>query len=487
MGRFAKTVLDELGLDRREKGYYSTPKFIASYLTEELLLMNPDGRSVIDPAVGKEELLEDFFKQGLQIDSFDIVEHENYRYSNFVEQDFIEFYSEKKQSQFFDSSISTNHDFWIANPPYNCHEIDFIKDNKTRLKKVFNGVGVHNMYSLFLAAMIDLAKEGSLIGVIISDSFLTATMHAGLRQKILDECSIHQLILCPTDLFHDQKADVRTAILILQKGKQFQARVKISNRPRNATHLKQILKDRTFNEVDLKSIILGNSKNSNQFIIDVDEQVLKLFENSRVGNLFECITGISTGNDSKYLSKERVKGYTVPFYKNPGSRKFKTSPDAYLIDHYLEEDKLVKDFMVRNKRHLGKKGITCSSMGLPFSACYLPENSTYGVNPNIVLPEKDIYWMLAYLNSSLVTYLVRGILIRSNMVTSGYISQLPVITFSQKEKENLERISKEVIQESVEINAAIELIDEIVFSAAELDKNVSLKAKEFAKNLSRSV
>lgn len=487
MGRFVKTILDDLGLDRREKGYYSTPKFIASYLSEELLELNPNGRSVIDPAVGKEELLADFFKKGLQIDSFDIVEYDNYRYSNFIQQDFIEYYIERKTTQFFESSITTEHDYWIANPPYNCHEIDFIKNNKLRLKQVFNGVGVHNMYSIFLAAMIDLAKEGALIGVIISDSFLTATMHSGLRQKILDCCSIHQLILCPTDLFRDQKADVRTAILILQKGKQFQRKVKISNRPRNAQHLEEILENKYFKSVELESILLSKKKSSNQFIIDVDDQILRLFEEPRVGNLFECITGISTGNDKKYLSKEKKDGFTVPFYKNPGSRKFKTTPDAYLIDHYLEEDKIVKDFMVRNKRLLGKKGITCSSMGLPFSACYLPENSTYGVNPNIILPESDLFWMLAYLNSSLVTYLVRGVLIRSNMVTSGYISQLPVITFTSEEKKELEIISKDVIQDGLSTTEAVERIDRIVFEAAKLDQAVSSKAQEFATNLSQKV
>jgi hypothetical protein len=487
MGRFTKVLLNEVGLDRREKGYYSTPRFISSFITDELLRINPSGKTVLDPAVGREELLEDFFLAGKKIDSFDIVEHDNYRFSDFNNQDFIEYYIEQRTNQFFEFSITTDHDYWIANPPYNCHEIDYIKNNKPRLKQVFGEVGVHNMYSIFLAAMIDLAKDGALIGVIISDSFLTATMHSGLRQKILDSCSVHQLILCPTDLFRDQKADVRTAILILQKGKKFQRKVQISNRPRNAQHLEEILKRRMFKSVELSSILLSEKKSSNQFIIDVDDQILELFEEPRIGELFDCVTGISTGNDGKYLSKEKRSGFTVPFYKNPGSRKFKSSPDAFLIDHFLEEDQIVKDFMVRNKRLLGKKGITCSSMGLPFSACYLPENSTYGVNPNIILPENDLFWMLAYLNSSLVTYLVRGVLIRSNMVTSGYISQLPVVSFSSAEKKNLEGISKAVIEDRLTVTEAVDRIDNIVFKAAKLDEQVALKAKDFAKNLSQQV
>ena len=75
------------------------------------------------------------------------------------------------------------------------------------------------MYSMFLSALIECAKKGSLIGVIISDSFLTAKLHSNLRKQIIDNCIIHQLILCPNDLFWSQKADVKTCILILEKGR----------------------------------------------------------------------------------------------------------------------------------------------------------------------------------------------------------------------------------------------------------------------------
>lgn len=82
-----------------------------------------------------------------------------------------------------------------------------LKIIKSWLKGLFD-VGVHNMYSMFLSAMIDMAKDGCLIGVVISDSFLTSTYHTKLREKILRACSLHQLILCPANLFWNQKADV---------------------------------------------------------------------------------------------------------------------------------------------------------------------------------------------------------------------------------------------------------------------------------------
>ena len=487
MGRFDKVLVNDNGIDKRDSGYYSTPDFVSDYISNELLELNPNGKKVLDPAVGDEELLKTFFIHGKEIDSFDIIEHGNIQYSNFLKQDFIDFYKEQKESLFFSNGINLDYDYYIANPPYNCHELDYIKNNKSELKELFGNVGVHNMYSMFLSAIVDCAKEGALIGVIVSDSFLTATMHSGLRQQLLDSCSIHQLILCPNDLFWSQKADVRTCIMVLQKGKQFQDKVKVSNRPKNAKDLERILETKDFLEVEVKEIVLSKKKTANQFIVDVDKDILSLFQNPRIGEVFNCITGISTGNDKKYLSKEKKQGFEIPFYKNPGSKKFVTTEDAYLIDHFMDESLIVKDFMVRNKKFVFNEGITCSSMGLPFSACYLPENSTFGVNPNIFTPKEDLFWVLAYLNSHLITYLVRGVLIRSNMVTSGYISQLPIIPFNDKEKDKLTKISKKVLNSEMEINIAINKINTIVYNNLKLNESIIEKIEDFAINLSKRV
>lgn len=487
MGRFEKVLVNDNGIDKRDSGYYSTPDFVSNYISNELLELNPSGIKVLDPAVGDEELLKTFFIHGKEIDSFDVIEHGNIQYSNFLKQDFIAFYKEQKESLFFSNGINLDYDYYIANPPYNCHELDYIKDNKSELKKLFGNVGAHNMYSMFLSAIVDCAKEGALIGVIVSDSFLTATMHSGLRQQILDSCSIHQLILCPNDLFWSQKADVRTCIMVLQKGKQFQEKVKVSNRPKNAKDLKRILEAKDFLEVEVEEIVLSKKKRANQFIIDIDKDILSLFQNPRIGEVFDCITGISTGNDKKYLSKEKKQGFEIPFYKNPGSKKFVTTEDAFLIDHFMDESLIVKDFMVRNKKFVFNEGITCSSMGLPFSACYLPENSTFGVNPNIFTPKEDLFWVLAYLNSHLITYLVRGVLIRSNMVTSGYISQLPIIPFKEAEKVKLSEISKKVLNSKMEIELAVNKINVIIYNNLKLDGSIIEKIEDFAQNLSKRV
>ena len=82
MGRFAKEVKDISGVDKRESGYYSTPSFIGEFLTKIMTRLNPDGEFVLDPAVGKEELLEGFFNEGKTIDSFDIIDFGSHRFTD---------------------------------------------------------------------------------------------------------------------------------------------------------------------------------------------------------------------------------------------------------------------------------------------------------------------------------------------------------------------------------------------------------------------
>ena len=455
MARKVKQVIEH-GIDKREVGYYSTPDFVAKYLTDEMLRINSHGKFVLDPAVGKEELLAYFYSAGKEIDSYDIIDYQRHNYSHFTKKDFIEVYKEFKADYFFGSKPNTKYDYIIANPPYNCHEVSYIRDNKAQLKKLFE-VGVYNMYSMYLSAIIDMVST----------------------------CSIHQLILCPTKLFWSQKADVRTCILILQKGIKFQSTIKLSDRCSSVEEFRDKLNKKDLKEVDLRSIKLGCGS---QILVDVDSSIINLFQDyPSLGSLYRCVTCISTGNDSKYLVAKPQKGYTIPFYKNPASRKFTAIEDAYLIDDFLNIHQWDKNFMVRNKDLLGKEGIACSSMGLPFSAVYLPCNAVTGVNPTIFPPVEDIDWLLAFLNSSLVTYLVRGVLIRSNMVTSGYVSCLPIISFSKNEKKSLANISFEARNGMLTSKEAVEAVDKIIYSKGILPEYVYTHIKYFCQNLGKSV
>lgn len=497
LGRHEK-VLEEDHIDRRELGYYFTPDFVANYISERLLTLNPNGSLVLDPCCGCEELIDTLLKRGMSVDGLDVEQYKENYACNFHKKDFISYYEEMKaksesrqmshlkNEKRATSNLALDYDYIIANPPYNCHEVDYIKDNKAKLKNLFSDVGVHNMYSMFISAIIDMAKSGALIGLITFDSFFTAKAHTNLRRKILDTCTIHEITMCPNDLFHDQDADVRTSILILQKDKKYQRKVKATNRPLSKKAFKQQLTDqlevyRDGRGYHLNSLILTNKKDNDEFIIECPDDIKYLFSYTRLGEEYKCITGISTGQDELYLSKEQKDPFTIPFYKNPGKNRFFTDNHLFLHKDFLQFDKEISNFMVRNKKLLYQSGITCSSMGVAFTAAKLPKNATYGVNANIICEDDEAWWLLAYLNSELVTYLVRGILIRSNMITSGYVSRIPLITIKREDKQSLRTLAKQAYERAERNESYQNILDEINVIVNN-NANISLQTVKFIKN-----
>lgn len=484
MARKKKELIDENWIDKRADWYYSTPIFVSKYISDRLIEINPNWKTCLDPAVWKEELLSFLYEKWITIDWFDINNYWEYNKCNFSNTNFIDFYLEQRWKEIFGSEW-LKYDYYIANPPYNCHEIRYIRENKEKLKSAFWLVWVHNMYSMFMSAIIDMSKKWALIWLIISDSFLNSKAHLGLRKKIVDECIIHDIILCPTNLFHDQDADVRTCIIILEKWKWKQNKINVINRYEDIEKFKYDLENKNTEKKDINEVILWNREKEFQFIIWVDYNIVSLFSQyKKLWDNFNCITWISTGNDWKFLSKNKSADYNIPFYKNPWKNKFICTPDTYIISDFLNISKWIKDFMVRNKQFLFEEWITCSSMWLPFSACYLPKWSTFWVNANIFCENKeDIFRLLSYLNSSLVTYLVRGVLIRTNMITSWYVSNIPIINLSEYEKKSLWNIAKKVINDSYNKDKAIEEIDDILFKNLQLWKEICEKIIYFSKNL----
>ena len=130
-------------------------------------------------------------------------------------------------------------------------------------------------------------------------------------------------------------------------------------------------------------------------------------------------------------------------------------------------------------------------MGVPFTACYLPKDSTYGVNANIFTSKKeDIWWLLSYLNSSLVTFLVRGFLIRSNMITSGYVSRIPILTISNIAKNRLSEFGFKAYSEKVDSSRSenyISMIDNIIYEEGGIGQDTKKIMNEFKQNLLKKV
>ena len=95
-------------------------------------------------------------------------------------------------------------DFIIGNPPYLNKASAYIRKNKQKLKQIYGKINAHETYAMFIANSIWRLKEGGKLGFITSDSFLTLSTHKRLRNFILNNCKINEILLAPPNLFFNQ-------------------------------------------------------------------------------------------------------------------------------------------------------------------------------------------------------------------------------------------------------------------------------------------
>ncbi|MGP4076200.1 HsdM family class I SAM-dependent methyltransferase [Halobacillus sp. K22] len=423
---------------KRTMGQYSTPEETVTYMTKNLLKYLPSSvqePSILDPCTGDGIFIKSLLQSGFSADSlyaFDIDPRTPPpdEQIHFIQTDFLKESNEEK----FDAII--------GNPPYKSkRQSSYLLENKKYLSKEFQEIGVHNLYTLFIYKGIQKLKDGGILTMIVQDSFLSNVYYKNFRRYILAHTEIKEIILAPRRLFHKGKADVRTCILTLKKG------------PPDLIDKNQTMKliDRLIeqeythppeeNIQYLEQFFYENNPNYN-FSINVPTEILSLFHNPYVplGDVVKIVTGISTGNDKYFLRKpSELTNHLdwLPFYKNGGSKDaWYYEPKYYIHKDWPQYKNVHSKFMVRNPSYYYREGITCSSMGVEFSAAYLPQGSLFGVNANL-FPEnhKDLLYFLGLLNSQLVKYLLRKFLNRTNMITAGYLKKLPYVEPSGALKE----------------------------------------------------
>lgn len=478
MARKIKILLED-GVDKREVGYFPTPDFVSQYIFEEMMLINPNGTKVLDPAVGRGELAKSFLDYGKELDGYDIIDYSHRPDGiNFNNTDFVQYYIHHKEQL-----THRGYDYIIMNPPYNCHEHSYIASHKEILKTSFQ-TGTFNMFALFLEAAIEIAKDGCLIGCIVPDSLLFTSAYEKLREKIIGECDIVQLILCPTYLFRNNGAYVSTCILILRKGKTNPTSlIRMSNRPSDVSTFRTLLKGRHLSDVGPEDLLLKINDKTTIFIIDCPDEIKALFTTCpRLGELFRCGGGVSTGNNKLHTSLKQSVAYPFPFYTNI-AKGFLSMPELFLCVNYLEHSVGSRKFVARNPDYLNHEGIVCSGIGKHFHAAYLPANAISGVNAAIWPRKEDMYWLLSYLNSSLATYLTKGIIARGHITTIGNVSTLPIPKFNDSEKKSLSRISKMVINGKMIDKDAILRIDRIVYKSLNISNQTRIVIRQFCADI----
>jgi adenine-specific DNA-methyltransferase len=228
---------------RKDTGAHYTPTSLADFVAAQILdqletriLDKKHKIRIIDPAVGDGELLLSLIKlahdrnlNNLEVFGCDISQDavnasqklisENFPSTSLriEKRDFLEwvldFYNE---SLFSPATEASRFDIVIANPPYVRTQV-MGSEKAKRLAKQFNLSGRVDLYHAFLKGIEKILKSNGILGIIVSNRFLTTKSGVTVRKNLLSSFNIlHVWDFGDTRLF---EAAVLPAVLLLEKAK----------------------------------------------------------------------------------------------------------------------------------------------------------------------------------------------------------------------------------------------------------------------------
>ena len=480
---------EQLGKDR-VNGFYETPLKTVEYICNQILPYYKKGKKILDPAVGDGVFLYALLKAGVRkndLYGFDIdagkVKTLKKDFPNII---------------LFDSTnpFPEKYDFIVGNPPYNGDESHFVRKNRERLKKLFKEIDAKNTYSMISYQAVNALNPNGVFSMILSDSFLTNTYYKNYRLFLLRNTRLQELLLAPWKLFHGRSADVRTCIITTIKKDNTNIVFQINNDNNEVR-----LVDRVENEdeyMNPKRVELVKQTDfykypNTTFLIGVPKQIRKIYleTKKRLGDISFGGTGISTGNDKQFLCRRNeVKDKTrwIPYYKNGARKAYWYYPEFFIEKDYKQYAKNVENYLIRNEKCFFREGISCSSVGVRFSASYMPEGCLFGVNANFFFNDREtMFYTLGLLNSKVAWYFSRKVLIRTNNISANYLRLLQYREPSKNEKREIVQIVKNIVEKvkkeiDYDYNQLQNKLDEKFYMIFEINANAKKEIEDFCLN-----
>lgn len=480
---------DLLGKDRVD-GFYDTPINTVAYICSKILPQYKPGMRILDPAVGDGVFLDYLLTKGVQVSDlfgYDIDDEK-------IKKLKIRF----PNVRIFDATnpFSEKFDFIVGNPPYNGDESHFVRENRERLDRLSAEIGAKNTFSIISYQAIQSLKSGGIFSMILSDAFVTNTYYKPFRHYLLKNLRISEMLLAPWKLFHGRSADVRTCIITGTKKEDWECLLDVMPSRNIVRLVDRVNNESEYNKPQKVELISQHEieKYPNQtFLIGVPKKIRELYLNPprRLGDIVEGGTGISTGNDKRFLKRSvDVKGDLswVPYYKNGARHPYWYVPEYSIERNYEINNKNNKTYMIRNEKFFFKEGITCSSVGVRFSAAYLPPDCLFGVNANFFFPDRiSLFYTLGLLNTKLAWYFARRVLIRTNNISANYLRLFPYVEPSLKDKKQISTTVEKIVLDMMNGHSTnlVEIqkdLDRKFFEIYDFDTKIQKEVNDFCDN-----
>lgn len=478
---------------KKELGAFYTPPKTVEYMVRKLGKIS-SGAKILEPCGGDGIFVKELIKQGVkpsQITVWDI----NPNVKDFIEILGVKFECcdtllTKNINPFFNDKF----DFVITNPPYLNKQSKYIKENKLKLGKKFREIGCNDTYSMFMYLGVNFLKENGRLCFITSDTFLTLGTHTKLRDFILKNTKIKEILLAPEDLFNNDGASVKTCIINLEKcNNRYESEKNVIKAIPRVKNESEYYSPEKLNLIKQKNYSLLESK---QFYIDVPYEMIKLVADlPKITKTIDGNIGMHTHNNRKFLGA--IEGTKLAErYKKQGkniARREDIEKGLWHIyikkgglnGYWAEIDEVVrwdedsrKNYDIPSYNYFLKEGLIISGISSKFSARYMPKGCLWESNKAMGFVVKDnnisLYYLIGLLNSKLYNYFMKSIINTTSSIQFKDIKQLPFKFPDKKKMIEVESIVTEIISKKKEnpnydYTKEQEKIDNIIFDIYGID------------------
>lgn len=401
-----------------------------------------------------------------------------------------------KQLDMF-SSLGGHYTKVIGNPPYGAWQ-DYEK--RDVLKKKFAGHYVKETYSLFLLRCISVLRMNGRLSFIIPDTYLFLNMHSRLRELILTNTKINEILIFPSKFFPGVSFGYSNLSIITleryNKNSSMNNTFRVIQGFNSSSEFAALLRDEKEYPDNLKifkfkqSDILENEQ-CRVILAETKTSSLLSCSTQKLGDVADIVTGFYTGDNLRFIksSGKDVKGSKnydvidpatvvrctslygipdveegyVPYIKSAAKRRYVRQNDEW----FVRWDKTTVDFYNNNKksRFQNSSFYFKTGVGIPMVKsstirAFLMSDRVFDQSIVGIFPKDSsrLYYLLALMNSDTINDLVHVINPTANN-SSNYIKQLPYIEPTADILEVIAKKVQEVI--TLETNADYEKSDKL--------------------------
>lgn len=456
------TILKKVAMKKTLlKQYFTDAPDIKSLMCQ--LLGDVSDCALLEPSVGQGSFFSGLIGHPKKIDAVDVdydaleVTRARYAHLNIAlhHKDFI---------KIFDGDLlgakhaisETYYDAVISNPPYGLY---FDLAYRRELKKKYPNFYVRESYGLFFMLSILRLKENGRYVFLVPDTFLTSVSHRPLRKFIASVAAPSHIIRFPSKRFETVNFGYGNLCIIAGNKKALDERL--------STYWADVFNDEQLLTVASVSTLSVSAKTLIQEVSTgwnpgmLVERKDDSLSHTELGKLAECRTGIYTGDNERFIGFDptrvtrRVNGHPidwddvkkgeltaqekelgiksgksyVPMIRGGHRQPFEHPSSAI---HWGEESldfyRTFKKARLQNASFYFRRGISVPMVSTRRISAAIMENAVFdqgvvGIFPN---EEKDLAFLLIYLNSSLASRRIKEITNGSANNSANYLKRLPV-------------------------------------------------------------